>query len=72
VQLAGSHEVEAALIAIEQQEFIELRNAIQRIEDNGYGFCVRCKQAIPFDRLQREPQTERCMRCEAAFEATTG
>jgi DnaK suppressor protein len=65
-QQAGHHEVEAALIDHEKQELIELRNAIQRIDGNDYGICIRCKQTIAYERLQQEPQTERCEACEAA------
>jgi RNA polymerase-binding transcription factor DksA len=67
-QRAGDHEVEAALIDIEKQEFIELRDAMQRIEEDDYGACIGCGKTIAYARLQDEPQTERCEICEAASE----
>lgn len=51
---------------------IELRDiddALLRVARPEYGHCVACAAAIPFDRLQRQPQALRCIDCQTAAEA---
>ncbi|MCE4558122.1 TraR/DksA family transcriptional regulator [Roseateles cellulosilyticus] len=51
-------------------ELEALDDALTRLKLPGYGRCVDCAAAIPFDRLQRQPQTLRCFDCQTAAEAT--
>jgi RNA polymerase-binding transcription factor DksA len=67
-QRAGEHEVEGIVSDIDSGEFNEIRNALQRIHGDGYGICVDCHVAIPFERLLLEPQALRCVSCEAHHE----
>lgn len=46
-----------------EDELAQVRAALQRADDGGYGICVRCGQAIPSERLQVRPMADRCVRC---------
>ncbi len=37
--------------------------ALQRIEDEEYGYCLRCGEAIATGRLQLDPATPYCIDC---------
>jgi len=50
-------------------ELRALDDALQRLRTPGYGRCVDCGAAIPFDRLQLQPQALRCTDCQTAQEA---
>jgi DnaK suppressor protein len=67
-QRAGAHEVEAAISDIDSADYIDLRQALVRVRESGYGFCGDCHRAIPFARLQLEPQTLRCASCQTEHE----
>ena len=62
-QQAGEHEVESVISDIESKEFNGLRDAFERIRGPCYGLCTDCNAAIPFARLQVEPQALRCTAC---------
>lgn len=47
----------------------DIDDALARLKSPGYGRCVDCGAAIPFDRLQRQPQASRCLACQTAAEA---
>ena len=65
---ANDRDVEIALSQIDLQELAAVRTAQQRVHDEDYGFCVDCKQAIPFGRLSIKPQAVRCVACESIHE----
>ncbi len=50
-------------------ELQALDDALARLKAPGFGRCTDCGDAIPFDRLQRQPQALRCLGCQAAAEA---
>ncbi len=50
-------------------ELQAIDDALQRLKTPGYGRCMDCDAAIPFDRLQRLPQALRCVDCQSAAEA---
>jgi len=50
-------------------ELHEIDDALMRLKLPGYGRCIDCAAAIPFDRLQHQPQALRCLDCQAAAEA---
>ena len=50
-------------------ELQALDDALQRLHTPGYGQCADCGAAIPFDRLQHQPQARRCIDCQTAAEA---
>ena len=67
-QRAGEHEVEGIVADIDSGEFQAISDALQRVHRADYGLCVDCQEAIPFERLQIEPQALRCARCQALHE----
>jgi len=50
-------------------ELQAIDDALARLAQPGYGRCIDCAAAIPFDRLQRQPQALRCVDCQSAAEA---
>jgi len=67
-QRAGEHEVEGIVADIDSGEFQAIGDALKRVHRADYGQCVDCQEAIPFGRLQIEPQALRCAGCQAAHE----
>ncbi len=54
--------VEAALREAEQK-LNGLKNALHRLDDEGFGICNRCKAPIPVKRIILMPQSRYCVRC---------
>ena len=53
-------------LARSDQEVVELRavnDALTRLAAGSYGRCADCEDAIPLDRLQRQPAALRCLGC---------
>jgi len=46
----------------------EIDNALERIDDGGYGVCVECEEDIPEPRLELLPYTEHCVECKEQLE----
>ena len=46
-----------------KQEIAQIRAALARIEDDTYGFCVKCGDEIAEKRLDLLPATPFCARC---------
>ncbi|MFM7704614.1 MAG: TraR/DksA family transcriptional regulator [Rubrivivax sp.] len=67
-QHAMDREVDLGLSDREARELDALGHALRRVQEGGYGTCTACAAPIPFERLQAEPQAERCLGCEAALE----
>lgn len=67
-QRAGEHEVESVVSDIDSAQFDALRDALQRVHGAEYGLCIDCDAAIPFERLQIEPQALRCAACQTLQE----
>jgi DnaK suppressor protein len=67
-QRAGAHEVEGIVGDIDSSEFKAISNALQRVHRADYGICVDCRETIPFNRLQLEPQALRCAACQTLHE----
>ena len=40
-----------------------LESALQRINLDDFGFCTRCKNKIPIQRILLIPQSNRCVHC---------
>jgi len=54
-----------------EHDFAELRlvtAALARIEEGTYGFCLRCDEAISWNRLHVMPQAAFCVNCQEAAE----
>ena len=71
LQLASEREVQEAVEGIEETELRSLRTALSRVQEPDYGQCNDCGKAIPFGRLQVEPQALRCVACATRHEKGT-
>ena len=40
-----------------------LKSALQRINNEDFGLCIRCKNEIPIQRILLMPQSNRCVHC---------
>jgi DnaK suppressor protein len=67
-QTASRHELDAAVLDLDQAEFEQIDRALHRIHGPDYGVCVDCHARIPFERLCIEPQASRCVACQALHE----
>lgn len=38
--------------------------ALERMDDRGYGKCIRCGEAVPDKRLEAVPWARHCVRCQ--------
>lgn len=48
----------------EQKVLYAIDEALKRIQDKSYGFCLGCGKAITVSRLTALPQTELCIECQ--------
>lgn len=53
---------EAALRKAENK-LAKLKEALKRIDDDGFGICIKCGNAIPLGRILFVPQTQTCVNC---------
>jgi RNA polymerase-binding protein DksA len=49
-------------------ELARCEAALRRLDDECYGDCCDCGEAIPWPRLLAQPSAERCVDCQRAFE----
>lgn len=59
-------------VALRDHAHITLENiekALDRIEDGTYGYCEDCGRAIPEERLEAVPWTNKCIQCQKKAEA---
>ena len=53
----------------EGQTLNRIEQALERIEEGGYGFCVECNGKIPKMRLKAVPYTPHCVKCASEIES---
>ncbi len=41
----------------------QLGKALERIDDEDFGVCVRCERPIPLKRIMLAPESQQCVRC---------
>ncbi|MBN9789273.1 TraR/DksA family transcriptional regulator [Pseudonocardia sp. TMWB2A] len=58
-------EVNQGLDDMVNQEIIQVRAALSRIEDGTYGTCSNCGKDIDPARLEAQPMATRCIDCAA-------
>jgi DnaK suppressor protein len=49
-----------------------VEEALDRLENGGYGYCLYCGEAIDGERLRAFPHLELCMRCETRKKKRAG
>jgi len=68
VQRNVAREVDQALTDMDAGDLSRIDRALKSMADGSYGTCGECGCAIPFERLQIEPQTEHCVTCKGRWE----
>ena len=53
----------------ERKLILKIREALQRIEDGGFGICELCGDDISIERLNARPVTTLCIDCKRRQEA---
>jgi DnaK suppressor protein len=48
---------------------LQITAALKRIDDDDYGHCSVCEEAIPVKRLEFDPTVTRCVGCASAAES---
>ncbi len=51
-----------------EEEILECRNALQRIDDGRYGCCESCDEEIELNRLMANPVAILCIGCQSQYE----
>lgn len=46
-----------------KRQLLEVGNALSRIEQNSYGYCIFCAELISRDRLDAFPEVQTCVNC---------
>ena len=57
-----------ALNAMDAKRLKAIENALQRISDGKYGYCLQCGKKIPEGRLRAIPSAVLCVECKADAE----
>ncbi len=63
-----TRELDMILTDREKQKLKQIDDAIDRIEENTYGFCEECGVKIPRARLKVVPFAKYCVECKEAIE----
>ena len=50
------------------EEIADCMQALKRIEEGDFGFCIECSEEIELSRLVACPTAARCIRCQTAHE----
>ena len=56
----------------EIEEINRIDKALAKIEDDTYGICIDCQEAISEKRLKSYPNAARCLMCQELFEEKDG
>ena len=51
-----------------QEALEEIEAALALISQGAYGACSECRAAIPYERLEAVPATQRCVSCQASVD----
>lgn len=62
--------LEIAAVSRDLVELDEVRAALARIDDPGFGRCANCGRAISWARLEAVPHATECRACAAALEGS--
>jgi DnaK suppressor protein len=59
-----NHDRYEAMLNELKQKLEGLNNALKRIQNETYGFCVKCKEMIDTERLAAFPTAQYCINCQ--------
>ena len=65
--LRSHHQVDAMLAFRSDPLLVELRAALDRLDDGTFGVCLSCKEEIDEDLMDRDPTRRMCDRCERVY-----
>ena len=65
----SEQELTLTLLGSDEDILDQVEAAIQRIENGDYGWCEKCGEAIPKNRLDAIPYAADCVRCALQEEA---
>lgn len=51
-----------------QTRVIKISNALGRINQNDYGYCLECEEEIGYARLKAQPESPFCLDCQSRRE----
>jgi len=57
-----------ALSDAERQMLLEIEDALERLDEGGYGICLNCSDDIPKIRLRAVPWARYCIDCQEQVE----
>lgn len=49
-------------------ELKRIEQAVQRLEDGDFGYCIECDAEIPLKRLEIDPAATHCVKCASLLE----
>ncbi len=52
-----------AIAARRQQKLLSIEAALSRLDDDEFGYCVKCGNEIPLKRLELDPTAATCAHC---------
>lgn len=61
-------ETDVSTIAYLRADLAEIADALERIDDGTYGYCVECGNPIDRGRLEALPQAARCVACQRRYD----
>ncbi len=61
-------DIEFALIQMKAETLDQINQALSRLDEGAYGYCLECGEEIPERRLRALPFAIRCKDCEEALE----
>jgi DnaK suppressor protein len=67
-QIRTARDEAFALNEHETAELLAMEEALTRIQEGVYGFCLSCGMPMAHDRLHAAPTAMRCLMCQNTFE----
>lgn len=61
-------EFNLGLVSGERELLLEINEALKRIKDKDYGFCLKCKKPLKKRRLKAIPYAKFCIKCQSEEE----
>lgn len=47
----------------------DIKNALERVDEEGYGICKYCQKEIPVQRLLARPESNSCIECKTTLQS---
>lgn len=60
--------IDDAIISQQGKELVEIKQALEKINNEGYGTCEMCEDPIGFSRLKVKPFAKYCITCRTIVE----